>query len=191
MRCKLSSIFALACAMLIALGATQIAAASEAAWQQLQAGGSVAILRHARAPGTGDPQNFRLGDCATQRNLSDAGRAQAQDIGWRFRERKVSVERVLSSRWCRSLETARLAFGDMAEPFPPLDSFFSDRGQQDRQTQAVRRTIEEWRSPGVLVLVTHQVNITVLTGTFPAEGEILVLKPKTSGGFDLVGRIKL
>lgn len=191
MRCKLSTTLALACALLIGLGAAQIATASEAAWQQLQAGGSVAILRHARAPGTGDPQNFRLEDCATQRNLSAAGRTQAQDIGNRFRERKVPVERVLSSRWCRSLETARLAFGNRTEPFPPLDSFFSDRGQEDRQTQAVRRIIEEWRSPGVLVLVTHQVNITALTGIFPVEGEILVLKPKTSGGFDLVGRIKL
>lgn len=191
MRCKLSSILTLVCAITIGLGATQIATASEAAWQQLQAGRSVALLRHARAPGTGDPQNFRLEDCATQRNLSDDGRAQAQDIGRRFRERKVSVERVLSSRWCRSLETARLAFGDVTEPFPPLDSFFSDRGQEERQTRAVRQIIEEWRSPGVLVLVTHQVNITALTGVFPAEGEILVLKPKTSGGFDLVGRIKL
>jgi phosphohistidine phosphatase SixA len=177
--------------MLICLGMTQVSHASETAWQALKAGGSVAILRHARAPGTGDPPGFRLDDCATQRNLSDAGRVQARDVGRRFREQQIPVARVLSSRWCRALETARLAFGIITEPFPPLDSFFSERGQEENQTLTLRQTIEGWRSAGVLVLVTHQVNITALTGIFPAEGEILVLKPNTPNGFELVGRIRL
>ena len=187
MRYKPCRIIATLAAMLIAT--SHVAAASDIAWQALQAGGTVAILRHARAPGTGDPSNFRLDDCATQRNLSEGGRAQAHSIGLRFKERRIPVERVLSSRWCRSLETARLAFGDMVESFPPLDSFFSGRGQKERQTQAVRQIIGEWHSPGILVLVTHQVNITALIGVFPAEGEILVLRPKASEGFELVGRI--
>lgn len=169
----------------------QTAAASDVAWQALKNGGAIALLRHGRAPGTGDPRNFRLDDCTTQRNLSDEGRIQARSVGLRFRQQRISVERVLSSRWCRALETARLAFGDKVEAFPPLDSFFAERGQQERQTQAVRQAIEEWRSPGVLVLVTHQVNITALTGIFPAEGEILVLRPNASEGFELIGRIRL
>jgi phosphohistidine phosphatase SixA len=164
--------------------------ASDAAWQALQAGGTVALVRHARAPGTGDPPGFRLADCATQRNLSAEGREQARRMGEAFRMRQIPVERVLSSRWCRSLDTARLAFGELAAPYPSLDSFFSERDRQNPQTQAVRQTIENWRSAGVLVLVTHQVNITALTGVFPAEGEVLVLKPD-EGGFDLVGRITL
>ena len=78
----------------------------------------------------------------------------------------------------------------MTEPFPPLDSFFAGRDREDAQTQALRQRIAEWRSRGVLVMVTHQVNITALTGIFPEEGEALVLKPKAGTGFDLIGRIR-
>ncbi|KFG69003.1 histidine phosphatase family protein [Microvirga sp. BSC39] len=165
--------------------------AAEEAWQALKEGGTVALFRHARAPGTGDPAGFRLDDCSTQRNLSEEGRRQAQHIGDEFRARQVPVERVLSSRWCRALDTARLAFGAIAQPSAPLDSFFSGRDQEPAQTQAVRRIIEGWRSTGVLVLVTHQVNITALTGIFPSEGEMLVLKPRADSGFDVVGRVVL
>ncbi|MCB5175123.1 histidine phosphatase family protein [Microvirga sp. SM9] len=163
--------------------------ASEEAWQALRTGGTVALFRHARAPGTGDPSHFRLEDCSSQRNLSAEGRRQAAEIGSRFRARNIRVERVLSSRWCRSLDTAKLAFGDLAEPFPPLDSFFAERDRRDAQTRAVLQLIESWDRNGVLVLVTHQVNITALTDIFPIEGEILVLRPKEKG-FDLVGRIQ-
>jgi phosphohistidine phosphatase SixA len=162
--------------------------ASDRAWQALRAGGAVALLRHALAPGTGDPSGFRLDDCASQRNLSAEGRRQAGEIGERIRAQGIWVERVLSSRWCRALDTARLAFGDRADPFPPLDSFFSERDRNVAQTREIRRLVEGWRGQGVLVLVTHQVNITALTGIFPAEGEILVLQPGPNG-FSVVGRI--
>lgn len=170
---------------------TQPVAASDEAWHALRQGGTVALFRHARAPGTGDPPNFRLEDCSTQRNLSAEGRQQAQAIGEQFRTQQIPVERVLSSRWCRALDTARLAFGNRTEPSPPLDSFFSGRHQEEAQTRALRQIVETWSSRGVLVLVTHQVNITALTGAFPGEGEMLVLRPKSGAGFDLVGRIKL
>jgi broad specificity phosphatase PhoE len=182
---------ALAFLVLVAMAWPQGLRASEEAWQALRDGGTIALIRHARAPGTGDPANFRLADCATQRNLSAEGRRQAEAIGEAFRARQISVGRVLSSRWCRALDTARLAFGSMTEPFPPLDSFFSGRDRELAQTQAVRRTVQNWRSNAVLVLVTHQVNITALTGVFPGEGEMLVLRPKPGTGCDVVGRIKL
>ena len=177
-------------AILLAAGWMHPVYASQEAWQALKQGGTVALFRHARAPGTGDPADFKLDDCSTQRNLSEEGRRQAQRIGDEFRIRREPVERVLSSRWCRALDTARLAFGAMAQPSPPLDSFFSGRDQEPAQTQAVRRIIEGWRSTGVLVLVTHQVNITALTGIFPSEGEMLVMRPRTDSGFDVVGRIR-
>ncbi|MBF9194712.1 histidine phosphatase family protein [Microvirga terrestris] len=170
-------------------GWTHAARASDEAWQTLQQGGTVALFRHTRAPGTGDPANFRLNDCSTQRNLSEEGRQQAQRIGDQFRTRNVPVERVLSSRWCRALDTARLAFGALVQSSAPLDSFFSGREQEPAQTRALHRIIEEWRSTGVLVLVTHQVNITALTGIFPSEGEMLVLRPRAGSGFDVVGRV--
>jgi hypothetical protein len=89
------------------------------------------------------------------------------------------------------LDTARGAFGAATEPYPPLDSFFAGQGEKEHQTQTVRQLVSGWRSKGVLVLVTHQVNITALTGIFPAEGEVLLLKPKNGSDFDVVGRIKI
>ena len=159
------------------------------AWTALRDGSVVALIRHARAPGTGDPAGFRLGDCSTQRNLSEQGRAQARQLGVAVASSGVTVTRVLSSRWCRALETARLAFGIEPELFQPLDSFFGDRARESEQTTALRNEIATWRGPGVLALVTHQVNITSLTGLVPAEGEIVVLRP-ASRDFATIGTIR-
>lgn len=179
-------LFLLTMAMMTAWARPGIA--SDTAWQALRDGGTVALIRHARAPGTGDPSGFRLYDCSSQRNLSPEGRGQAQELGERFRTQGVRVERVLSSRWCRALDTGRLAFGDRVEPYPPLDSFFSEQSRNDAQTREVRKLVSDWKGLGVLAVVTHQVNITALTNIYPAEGEVLVLRP-SAGGFELVGRI--
>jgi phosphohistidine phosphatase SixA len=146
------------------------ARATEAAWDALRAGGTVALIRHALAPGTGDPPGFVLEDCATQRNLSDEGRAQAARLGEAFRAHGVAVDRVLSSGWCRCLDTAVLAFG-AAEAWAPLHSFFGDAGTGSAQTAEVRAGVAAWAGPGALVLVTHQVDITALTGIVPDSGE--------------------
>jgi broad specificity phosphatase PhoE len=174
---------------LLALGAAP-AVADEAAWAALRQGGHVVLLRHsATVPGVGDPTGFRLDDCATQRNLSDEGRAQAARIGAAFAARAVPVGRVLSSRWCRCLDTARLAFGG-AEPAPALDSFFDDRSRRPAQTDAVRALVAaEPRNEGNLVLVTHNVNIAALTGIGPRTGEVLVFAREDNGGLRLVGRL--
>jgi len=176
---------------LICASGNQPGLASDVAWPALREGGTVVLLRHAPAPGTGDPTGFRLGDCSTQRNLSSEGREQARQIGAQFTANHIPIERVLSSEWCRCLETARLAFGDRVEPLPALNSFFSTQDAEGAQTRAVRALVEGWRAQaGVLALVTHQVNITALTGLYPAEGEILVLRPRAPSGFDLVARFR-
>ena len=145
-------------------------------WAALREGGVVALLRHARAPGFGDPPGFRLSDCATQRNLSEEGRAQARRLGEAFRAEGVPVGRVLSSGWCRAMETGRLAFGDLVEREAALDSFFEDRAEGPRQTAAMAALVEGWRGrTDCLVCITHQVNVTALTGLVPAEGEIVVV----------------
>jgi phosphohistidine phosphatase SixA len=162
-------------------------ASAEEAWAALRAGGAVALIRHARAPGTGDPPGFRLGDCATQRNLSDEGRRQAAELGALFTARGVPVGRVLSSGWCRADETARLAFG-RAERWAPLDSFFADRTEADPRTAALREAVKAWAGPGTLVLVTHQVNVTALTGIVPREGEVVVVRPQ-GDRVAVVGRV--
>jgi len=176
---------------LISASGNQPGLASELALDALREGGTVALLRHAHAPGTGDPPEFRLGDCSTQRNLSSEGREQARQLGAQFKANHIPIERVLSSEWCRCLDTARLAFGDRVELFPALNSFFSTQDAEGAQTRAVRALVEGWRAQsGVLVLVTHQVNLTALTGIYPAEGEILVLRPRATSGFDLVARFR-
>ncbi len=176
--------------VLVLLGLPDAARANEAMWDLLKAGGQVAVIRHASTvPGFGDPPGFRLDDCATQRNLSEAGREESRRIGAAFRDRGVPVGKVLSSRWCRCLETARLAFGT-AEPWAPLDSFFDDRSREPEQTRQVRRLIEERPPGGNLILVTHQVNITALTGISPAQGEMILLTPLGNGDFRVAGRLR-
>jgi phosphohistidine phosphatase SixA len=163
------------------------AQADEAGWAALRQPGAVALIRHARAPGTGDPPGFRPGDCATQRNLSEEGRAQARRLGEALRTRGIVVGRVLSSEWCRARDTAMLAFG-AAEAFPALNSFFADRTDEPEQSDAARAAIGAWRGDGVLMMVTHQVNITALTGISPREGEIVVVRGR-DGRVVVEGRI--
>ena len=177
--------------LLIVLALATPAGANEALWALLRGGGHVVMIRHATtAPGVGDPAGFRLEDCATQRNLSDEGRREARDLGAGFRTRGVPVAAVLSSRWCRCLETARLAFGE-ATPWPALDSQFHDRSRADAQAAALRERIATHRGPGNLVLVTHGANIANWTGIHPAQGEVLVLAPGEKGAFRVAGRLTI
>ncbi len=176
--------------LLAVIGPPVTAEADEALWELLRGGGNVVVIRHASTePGTGDPPGFRLDDCSTQRNLSAEGREEARRIGAAFRERGVPVGRVLSSQWCRCLDTARLAFG-AAEGWPPLNSFFDDRGREPEQTRQVRELAGNRPPAGNLVLVTHQVNTTALTGIYPGQGEMVVLTPSGNGRFEIAGRLR-
>ena len=172
--------------LLLACPAT---AADSDLWALLRAGGQVVVMRHAvTTPGVGDPPGFRLEDCSTQRNLTEAGRDEARRVGAAFRERGVPVGDVRSSRWCRCLETARLAFGRV-EPWEPLDSIFDDTGQEPERTRAVRALAGTRPAGGNLVLVTHAVNIRALTGISPAPAELVVLTPDGGGRFRVAGRL--
>ena len=181
----------LATAFFASAGPVAGMAAEEAAWNALRESGAVLVLRHAATvPGTGDPPGFRIDDCSTQRNLSAQGREQAAAIGRSLREQGVSVVRVESSRWCRCLETARLAFPQLqVQPLAVLDSFFADRAAGPAQTSVLRNRVRDWQGPGVLVLVSHQVNITALTGQAVAAGEGVVLRPEADG-FRVVGSVR-
>jgi broad specificity phosphatase PhoE len=150
----------------------------------------VALIRHALAPGTGDPAHFVLEDCATQRNLSEEGRQQAREIGAAFRQNGITAARVLSSRWCRCLETARLLDLGTVEPFPALDSFFATRERGPDQTAELRKFLSQSYDGPPRVLVTHQVNITALTGIFPRSGEMIVVQPLADGAVQVLGRLE-
>ena len=148
----------------------------------------VVVLRHAIAPGTGDPANFQLNDCATQRNLSEAGRQQAIAIGEAFRSHDIPVIEVLSSQWCRCLETAELMDIGPVEPFAPLNSFFRDRSTADAQTAQIQAYVTAQSRPGVVVMVTHQVNVTALSGVFPQSGSAVVLQ-LADGALTVAGQL--
>lgn len=156
----------------------------------LAAPGGVGLMRHARAPGVGDPPGMRLDDCATQRTLSAQGRDQARRIGAALRAAGLRAAEVRSSAWCRARETAELLDLGPVEPLPALDSFFEERGQEGRQTADLRAYLQAGRHQSGRILVTHQVNVTALTGVFPAEGEIVVLRPGPDG-YAAVGRLRL
>lgn len=163
----------------VAASAPAPAAAGDQAalWQALKQGGHAVIFRHALAPGTGDPPGFRPGDCATQRNLSDEGRAQAKAIGDAFRSRGIRVDRILTSRWCRARDTATLMNLGRVEDAPMLDSFFADRSREPAQTAALRQFLARMAPGETVVMVSHQVNISALTGEAPASGEAAVVAP--------------
>mgnify|MGYP003632814260 CR=1 FL=1 len=150
------------------------AAAAANDWAALDQPGAVAIMRHALAPGTGDPAGFKLGDCSTQRNLNEAGREQARAIGEAFRARGISFEQVLTGQWCRTRETAELLDLAPVTEAPALNSFFGDTSTKDSQTEAVRALLGAQQ--GRVLLVTHQVNISALTGQFTRSGEVLVIR---------------
>lgn len=168
-------------------------AGEEQVWSALKSGGHVVLIRHAvTEPGIGDPPGFRLGDCSTQRNLSAEGRADAQRIGEAFRRRGIAVAEVLSSRWCRCLETAQLAFG-RAAPAAMLDSMFNDDNSErnEEKIRAVKAAVVRPPAPGNLVLVTHNVNIQALTGVSPSSGEMVVVLPEKNGELKVVGRLRV
>jgi broad specificity phosphatase PhoE len=164
--------------VLLLLLLPRVSVASEELWAVLRAGGQVILIRHAvTTPGSGDPPGMRLDDCSTQRNLSDEGRQHARRIGEQFRKRNIPVDRVLSSPWCRCLETARLAFGK-AEVSQPLSNLFGRYENRDRQIREMRALLREARKGANLVLVSHGSTILALTGVAPATGEMVLVGPQ-------------
>ena len=141
----------------------------------LRKGGVVVLMRHAETvPGVGDPPEFKLDDCRTQRNLSVAGQQDALRIGAWFRQNKLKPRAVLSSAWCRCKDTADLAFGQHAI-WPALNSVFNDRAQLPDQSEIVRKALAALPNQAFEVWVTHQVNITAVTGQGIGMGEIFIL----------------
>ena len=164
------------------------AADSQEAWAALVNGSHVALIRHGNAPpGYGDPPGFKIDDCATQRNLDEKGRAQARTLGEAFRQHGVRADKILSSPWCRCLETARLMV------LGPVDGTWavaaSDRSPE--RLAALRQMLADWRGPGTLVVVTHTLTVQALVGFMPGQAETVVVRPKLGNepGVEVVGRI--
>lgn len=163
----------------ILLGVFTIPASAASLWETYRAGQAVALMRHALAPGNGDPTQFLIGDCSTQRNLSDEGRAQSVRIGSVMKDKGVDAAQVLTSQWCRCADTAAGLGFSAPQTLPLLNSFYQDRSTAQAQTTEltnwIKSRLENAISDPMLpaVLVTHQVNITALTNVFPQSGEIV------------------
>jgi phosphohistidine phosphatase SixA len=158
----------------------------------LQQGGHVLVMRHAQTvPGIGDPPNFKIGDCSTQRNLSDAGRDSARALGGQLQKANVKFDMVETSAWCRCVDTAKLVFKTAPQVYAPINSTFNDRSTQPNRTDEVQKRIRNWRGAGNLALVTHMVNIQSLTGEVLGMNEVIVLKPSPTeaSGFKIIGRL--
>lgn len=185
---RLASLRLLAC--FFALSSAYTASASEIdGWKAFANGEAIALMRHAIAPGNGDPAEFSLNDCKTQRNLSEEGLLQAQQIGLQFKQHGLIQETmqtdIFSSQWCRCVDTAvNLDLGSVQQ-LPMLNSFYQDRSTESEQTEQLTQWIVNRltaKSPNATadkktttpaILVTHQVNITALTGVFPSSGEVV------------------
>ena len=155
---------------------------------QLEDGGKLIFIRHAYAPGNGDPNNFNLNDCSTQRNLNYQGREQAKYIGEFFRKNKINIDKVLSSEWCRCKETAKIAFKNFStNSF--LNSFYSSQyaKNKEKQINLLNEYIKKFKSKNNLILITHYVLISEVLNYAPSSGEIVV----SDKNFNIIGSIKI
>jgi phosphohistidine phosphatase SixA len=153
------------------------AAATEAGWELLREGGHVVLIRHAMSPGTGDPANFDINDCSTQRGLSEQGRQQADRIGTLISVRGAKTEKLLSSRYCRCLDTARFAFDDREpEIFAALDPLPADPVAAKAQQDEIIARVKSYSGSGNLLMITHKDVIQALTGVSAHDGEAVIVK---------------
>lgn len=189
---KLILPYTLCCCLLLTLSpgfASEDYSSEKSMWEALSTPGHVALVRHALAPGTGDPADFDVNDCSTQRNLSDDGRQQATHIGELFREHAMPEAQVFSSQWCRCIETAQRLSLSVPEELAILNSFFQSFDQRQPQTDALKEWLFDADLSQTTILVTHQVNITALTDVYPSSGEIVVVKVSSDDTLDVLGTI--
>ncbi len=141
----------------------------------LQEGGKLIFIRHAIAPGNGDPNNFNLEDCSTQRNLNEKGIKQSEKIGFFFKNNKIKIDKVISSEWCRCKDTAQIAFGKF-ETFNALNSFYDEKFSKNefKQIEDLQKYINSWDSKKNLVLVTHFVVISSILNIASSSGEVII-----------------
>jgi phosphohistidine phosphatase SixA len=155
--------------------------------ESLKDGGKIIFIRHAYAPGGGDPENFNINDCSTQRNLNDEGITQSKLIGEFFKTKKIKIDKVLSSEWCRCKDTAKFAFNDF-ETFDALNSFYSTKfaKNEKRQIKNLKKYIKNWKSNKNLILVTHYVVISSMLNIAVSSGEIVV----SDKNYKIIGSIE-
>lgn len=164
--------------------------ADPALWNTLYEPDHFAIMRHAEAPGTGDPENFNVDDCTTQRNLSTSGREQAKVIGERARANGIKDAKVYTSQWCRCVDTAELMNIGHVQELPALNSFYQRYQNKKKNLAALRQFLADNRdNSSPIILVTHQVTISALTDQYTRQGEIVIFKHLGGDKLEIIGSI--
>jgi len=175
--------------MLLSLGVATFSLTAQGASlvDSLTDGQHILMIRHADAPGFSDPPGFKVGDCSTQRNLGDRGRQQAQTLGLWLKQQGIASAEVLSSAWCRCIDTATLLKLGPVKVAPALNSFFRNMSDSGAQTVALRALLAERLKAPVprkpLILVTHQVNISAYTGQSIGQGDVMLVKVSSRGEY--------
>ena len=156
--------------------------------QSLKEGKKLVFIRHAIAPGNGDPNNFDINDCSTQRNLDQNGIEESKKIGLFFRNNKIKIDKVLSSQWCRCKDTAKYAFKSY-ETFNALNSFYDEKfaANEAKQIKDLKNYIKKWNGDKNLVFITHFVVISSILNTGSSSGEIIISDKK----FNIIGSIDM
>ena len=158
--------------------------------ERMKTGGHILMIRHALAPGSGDPAHFQIGDCSTQRNLDNRGRNQARAIGDWLRSKGITTAKIYSSQWCRCLETAELLRLGPVTQLPALNSFFELPQDREPNLKALRKFLAKQSPDGpLIILVTHFVTISAITGEGVSSGEGVLLELKKNAPFEIVGRL--
>jgi broad specificity phosphatase PhoE len=176
-------------AVVAVMASASLASATD--WSVLKEPGTIALIRHADAPGVGDPRGWRLDDCSTQRNLSERGRQQARALGDAFRANAIVPEKIVASEWCRAVETATLMLLGPVEQQSAFNNAYVLFERRAELTRAARDVLSAWSGRGLLVVVTHGDNIELLAGVMPAQGEIVAVR-RVAGNperLTVVGRI--
>ena len=165
-----------------------ISFSNETLINSLKDGKKIIFIRHAIAPGSGDPESFNIKNCSTQRNLNDEGKIQSKKIGNFFKTNKIKISKILSSEWCRCKDTAKIAFGKF-ETFNALNSFYDARFQKNRSSQIndLRNFISSWESDSNLILVTHYVVIYDLLNSAVSSGEMIITDKK----LNIIGNLEI
>ncbi len=162
------------------------ASSSEKVFTSLKEGGKIIFIRHALAPGNGDPENFDFNDCSTQRNLNQRGIEQSKFIGKIFKKKQIKIENVYSSEWCRCIDTAKFAFKNY-QTFSALNSFYDIRfeANEERQITQLKEFINQWNGKENIIFVTHFVVISSMLNIGTSSGEIVI----TDKNLNIIGSI--
>ena len=160
--------------LLTLLVATEVTARSEIETVKKSISANVIFLRHALAPGLGDPLDFIKEDCSTQRNLNDEGRSQARLIGDYLKKSNIRFSEILTSEWCRCIDTAKELDLGQWETFSGLNSFFQGHEKKYQVMDKLWKKIDSLNFSDLVLFVTHQVVITEITGEVPRSGEMVL-----------------